>query len=157
MYFHGTADYPPGNSQGENQYYTPINEDGTPAPEFYGLLFWHEMAQAGGSQVKVRTRNGTALDAFAVAGDDGGLRVALINNGCTPLTVTVGTQRDYTSASGITLTAPGLGALSGVTLGGASVAADGTWAPAPQPVTVNGTSATIDVPAYTGAIVSYAA
>jgi hypothetical protein len=155
MYFHGTADYPPGNSQGRYEYYTPINQDSTPAPEFYGLLFWHEMAQAGGSLVRAETQNVTGLDAYAVTGDDGRLRLALVNRGSTPLTVAVHTSLAYKSASEVSLTAPALSSLSGTTLGGASVAADGTWTAHPQPVTVNGSSATIPVPAYTALVVTY--
>jgi hypothetical protein len=157
MYFHGTADYPPGNSLGLRQYYTPINQDGTPAPEYYGLLFWHEMAQAGGSLVRAATKNVTGLDAYAVTGGDGRLRLALVNRGSAALTVTVHTSLAYKTASEISLTAPALGSLSGITLGGASVAANGTWTPHPQPVTVNGSSATIAVPAYQGVIVTYSA
>jgi hypothetical protein len=157
MYFHGTADYPPGNSLGKYQYYTPINQDGTPAPEYYGLLFWHEMAQAGGSQVRAQTRNVTGLDAYAVTGGDGRLRLALINRGSTSVTVTARTELAYATASVISLTAPALNSLSGITLGGTSVAADGTWTPHPRPVGVQGTSSTITVPAYTAAIVTYSA
>jgi hypothetical protein len=155
MYFHGTADYPPGNSLGKYQYYTPINQDGTPAPEYYGLLFWHEMAQAGGSQVQAQAKNMTGLDAYAVTGTDGRLRLALINRTSTPVTVTSHTQHAYTNASQITLAAPALNALSGTTLGGASVAPDGTWTPHPRPVTINGNTSATKVPAYTGVIVTY--
>jgi hypothetical protein len=155
MYFHGTADYPPGNSLGKFQYYTPINKNGTPAPEYYGMLFWHAMAQAGGSLVRTRTTSAAGLDAYAVTADDGSLRLALINRGSTSITITAGTELSYSSASEISLTGPALNALSGTTLGGARVAADGTWTPRPQPVTVNGNSSTITVPAYAGAIVTY--
>lgn len=155
MYFHGTADYPPGNSLGKYQYYTPINQDGTPAPEYYGLLFWHEMAQAGGSQVKAQVKGMTGLDGYAVTGSDGRLRLALINRTSTSVTVTSHTEHAYSNASEISLTAPALNSLSGTTLGGATVAADGTWTPHPRPVTVNGDSSAIKVPAYTGVIVTY--
>lgn len=155
MYFHGTASYAPGNSLGLSQYYTPINEDGTPAPEFYGLLFWQQMARAGGSQVMAKTQNVTGLGAYAVTGSDGQLRLALINGGSTSITVAAHTSLAYTKASEISLTGPALNSLSGKTLGGAAVAADGTWTPHPRPVNVNGTSSTITVPAYTGMIITY--
>ena len=155
MYFHGTADYPQGSSGGKTQYYTPINANGTPAPEYYGMLFYHEMTQAGGSQVGVTTASAPNLDAHAVAGGDGELRVALINRGAAASTVTVHTALAYAQASEISLSAPALNSLARVTLGGASVAADGTWTPAPQPVTVTGSTSIIKVPAYTGVIVTY--
>ena len=155
MYFHGTADYPPGNSLGKYQYYTPINQNGTPAPEYYGLLFWHEMARAGGSLVKTQAKDMTGLDAYAATGSDGRLRLALINRTSTSVTVTSNTQHAYSNASQISLTASALNSLSGTTLGGVAIAADGTWTPHPRPVTVNGNSSTIKVPAYTGVIVTY--
>ena len=155
MYFHGTANYRQGNSGGQTEYYTPVNENGTPAPEYYGMLFYHEMAQAGGSQVAVSTAHAPGLDAYAIAGGDGSLRVALINRNSTSSTVNVQTALTYAQASEISLSAPALDSLSGVTLGGASVAADGTWIPDPQPVTVSGSTSTIAVPAYTGVIVTY--
>jgi len=155
MYFHGTANYPPGNSLGKYQYYTPINRDGTPAPEYYGLLFWHEMAHAGGSQVKAQTKNVTRLHAYAVTGNDGRLRLALINLNSVSIKVTVNTGLTYMKANGISLTAPALNSLSGTTLGGASVASNGTWAPHRQPVTVTGSLSTVTVPRHTGVIVTY--
>lgn len=155
MYFHGAADYPPGNSLGKYQYYTPINQNGRPAPEYYGLLFGHQLAQAGGTEVKAQPRNVTGLDAAAVTDSGGGLRLALVNRGAAPVTITARTGLAYASASEISLAAPALTAQTGTTLGGARVTADGTWTPSPQPVAVNGTSAAITVPAYTGMIVTY--
>ena len=155
MYFHGTANYAPGNSLGLSQCYTPINEAGTPAPEFYGLLFWQQMSGAGGSQVMAGTQNVTGLDAYAVTGGDGRLRLALVNRDSASITVAAHTSLAYTKASEISLTGPALNSLSGITLGGTAVAADGTWTPHPQPVIVNGTSSTITIPAYTGMIITY--
>lgn len=155
MYFHGTANYAPGNSGGLTQYYTPINEDGTPAPEYYGMLFYHEMTQAGGSQVTTTTANTTNLDAYAVVGSDGQLRVALVNRNGTASTVAVHTGSSYAQANEISLTAPSLSSLTGVTLGGSSVAADGTWTPTSQPVTVNGTSSAVTVPADSAVMLTY--
>lgn len=155
MYFHGVADYPKGNSGGAVQYYTPVNENGTPAPEYYGMLFYHQMALSGGSQVGVTTANAANIDAHAIAGGDGELRVALVNRNSAARSVTVHTALAYAQASEISLSAPALNSLSGVTLGGASVAANGTWTPVPQPVTVTGSTSVIQVPANTGVIVTY--
>ena len=127
MYFHGTADYPPGNSHGQVQYYTPITEDGTPAPEYYGMLFYYEVARAGGSQVAARIGNVSGVDAYAVAGSDGKLRVALVNRGSTTTPIVITTTTRYSRATEISLSAPALNSLSGVRLGKASVASDGTW------------------------------
>jgi hypothetical protein len=155
MYFHGTAGYPPGNSRGQPQYYTPITEDGAPAPEYYGMLCYYEMVHAGGSQVAASIANATNVDAYAVAGSDGKLRVALVNRSSTKSRLTITTARMYSHASEISLTAPALDSLSRVTLGGASVASDGTWTPAPQALAVAGRRATVTVPAYATMVVKY--
>jgi len=155
MYFHGTADYPPGNSLGKYQYYTPINKNGRPVPEYYGLLFSRELAQPGGTEIRAQTRNTTGLDVYAVTAGDGSLRLALINRGGASITITAHTELSYVTASEISLAAPALSARTGTTLGGARVRADGTWTPSPQPVAVNGSSSTVTVPAYTGMVVTY--
>lgn len=155
MYFHGTANYPLGNSGGQTQYYTPINYGGTPEPEYYGMLFYHEMTHAGGRLVTTATVNTTNFDAYAVVGSDSQLRVALINRGSAASTVAIQTGSSYAKADEISLAAPSVTSLIGVTLGGSSVAAGGTWAPSPRPVTVSGTTSTITVPADSGVIVTY--
>lgn len=156
IYFHGTANDAPDNWQGKLSYITPITARGTPAPEYYGLLFYHQMAQHGGSQLSITKSNVPGdLNIFAIAGNDSDLRLAIINRGGTPAALRIATTRSYARASEISLSAPYLGALSGVTLGGTRVAANGTWAPDPRPVTVHGTSSGITVPSYTGVIVTY--
>ncbi len=155
MYFHGTADYPPGNSRGQVQYYTPINDDGTPAPEYYGMLFFYEVARAGGFQVAARIANVAGLDAYAVAGSDGKLRVALVSRRSSATRIVIATARTYSRATEISLTAPALNSLSGVRLGQARVASDGTWTPAPQRVPVSSKRSTVTVPAYVSMVVTY--
>jgi hypothetical protein len=155
MYVHGTPNYPPGNSWGKLEYYAPINDNGEPAPIYYGMLFYHEVTQAGGTQVPAAIANTTNVEAYAVAGGDGKLRVALVNRNSTPVTVSVQTAASHSQASQVSLTAPALTSQSGVTLGGASVAPDGTWSPSPQPVTVSGTSSAVTVPAYTAMVITY--
>lgn len=155
MYFHGVANYPLGNSAGVNQVYTPINEDGTPAPQYYGLLFYYQLAQAAGSQVGAVATNVSNVDAFAVKGSDNNLRVALINRSATAQSITVSTASTYSHADEITMTAPSPTSLSGVTFGGSAVAADGTWTPTRQPLSLTGNSSTVNVPAYSGVVVTY--
>jgi len=155
VFFHGTADYPAGNTTGHFQYYTPINENGTPAPEYYGLLFYHEVAKGGGSQVAATTANVSNFGAYAVTGKDGTLRLALINLNGAPQALTINTANSYGHASELTLTAPSLTSLSGVTFGRASVAANGKWTPKPRPVAVNGTTSALTVPADSAVVVTY--
>lgn len=153
--FHGVADYPAGNVGGKLEYYSPIWDDGTPAPEYYGLLFFHEMTQAGGQVVAASVSNAPNLDTYGVIGADGKLRVALINRSGSHYTLTVQTDQSYTNASELTLTAPALNATSGVTFGGTAVASNGTWTPTPTPLPVSGTSLTATVPAHTAVVLTY--
>jgi hypothetical protein len=150
--FHGTANYAPGNSGGLPEDYTPINENGTPAPLYYGMLFYRDMTMAGGSAVGATASSGTAVNAYAVRGADGKLRVALVNLTTSAQTVSVTTQGTYANAFSITLQAPALDSLSGVTLGGAAVASDGTWTQKTRAVVP---SAPITVPADQAVIVTY--
>jgi hypothetical protein len=151
---HGVPNFPPGNTSGKLEYFAPIDQSGRPAPEYYGLLFYHAVTHAGGSEVAVSTTRATSLDAFAVAGSDGKLRVALLNRAAAPVPVTLQTDSAYARAGEISLTAPSLSSLSGVTLGGASVAPDGTWAPRPRPVALHGHRATVLVPPYEAIVVT---
>ena len=158
MYLQGVDNFQKGNSGGAIQYYTPINLDGTPAPEYYGLLFYNQMTAAGGNTVAVNpTGTTTGVDAYAVASGSG-LKLALLNRNAGAETLALNTADGYTAATYITLSAPALNALSGVTLGGRSVATDGTWGADPlaeTPLSLNGVSTTISVPADSAVIVSY--
>jgi hypothetical protein len=153
--FHGVADYPPGNISGKLQYYTPIWDDGTPAPEYYGLLFYHQVTQAGGHLVTTTAAHAPNLDVYGVVGTDGKLRVALVNRSNNKYALTVHTDKSYTSATQLTMKAPTLKSTSGVTFGGATVASNGTWTPTATKLKVSGTSLHVVVPAYTGMVITY--
>ena len=159
LYFHGVANFANGNSHGEVQYYTPINSDGSPAPEYYGMLFFDQMTKDSGATVKVgRSSTATYVDAYAVISSTG-LRVALFNRNATAQTINLNTTNQYGQASYIALTAPSITSATGITLGGSATAADGSWTPssaATTPVALTGgRSTTLTIPAYTGLIVSY--
>jgi hypothetical protein len=153
--FHGAPDYPPGNKGGTLEYFSPILDNGTPAPEYYGLLFYHEMTLAGGHLVTATVNNATDLDAYGVVGTDRKLRVALVNRSGTRYKVTINTDVPYAHAQKITLKAPALDSTSGVTLGAASVATNGTFQPIPAHLKVDGTSLSVTVAPNTGTILTY--
>jgi hypothetical protein len=155
MYFHGTADFPPGNSLGRVQYYTPIDDDGAPAPEYYGLLFVHQLLRTGGEQVAATAGHASGVDPYAVLGPDGTLRLALVNRTGASVALTVRTRHRYARASELALSAPSVSALSGVVLGGAGVAGDGSWAGRTRPVGVGGRSSTVTVRPYSALLVTY--
>ena len=118
------------NHLGRISYYTPIGDDlqghYSAAPEYYGLLAF---AQAGkGETIAAQCEAGSVnLTAHAVRQSSSQLCVAIINKD---------QARDATVAiKGVAgagarmmrLTAPSLTAMSGITLGGASVDGQGNW------------------------------
>jgi hypothetical protein len=150
--------------------YTPISDDlkghyGA-APEYYGLLAFAQMPMGIMSPVTVEA-NGVNLTAWSIPDirRKGGRAVTIINKD--------GSQDADLSIKGIDmvgpdikpnvemkqgrvmrLTGPALNARDGVTLGGVSVAADGTWTGAKhEPVRVANNSASLHVPAASAALV----
>jgi hypothetical protein len=152
IYFHGTADYKPGNSAGILNYYSPITATGTPTPLYYGLLLASQLTQTGGNQVQATASGG--VSAYAVMGASGSLQIALINLTAAAETVPITTANDYASAAEITLAGPSLTSLTGVTLGGTAVASDGSWTSAPVAVPVSGNTMTVALPADSAAIIT---
>jgi hypothetical protein len=110
--------------------FTPLYFDGEeyrPAAEYYGMLFFH---QAGtGHPIPVTADPTAGISIHSVLDDDGTLHVALINRDLSqPMTVVIPVNGVGT-ASVMRLSAPSVTAASGMTLGGAEVAPDGSWNP----------------------------
>jgi hypothetical protein len=140
-------------------YYTPLcaptAADATAGdlaaqPEYYGLAAVH---QAGtGNFLTVTNPDSTNVHAYAVEHTDGTMTVVLDNfqdpasNGASTLQLDLGA--DYTSGKQVNLTASGLTAQTGITLGGQTVQSNGTLpTPTATPFTVNGSTVTVTVPA----------
>ena len=99
-----------------------------PAPLYYGMLFFSRAAQ--GRLVATDAKTDANLVAHGVLGADGKLRVTLVNKDLTKsiaASVTVGGK--FTKGQALRLTAPSVDATTDVTFAGATVHADGTWAP----------------------------
>jgi hypothetical protein len=141
--FMGVCGHPTVN--GKNSYYTPVcaanDADAlakvlSAAPEFYGLWMANHL---GPGEFLPTTVAGGPVVAFAVKGDDGATRVALIEASATGGSVPV--KIDLAGATGpariLHMTGPALDAASGVKIQGASVGRDGrlvTGAPEELPV-----------------------
>jgi uncharacterized protein (TIGR03437 family) len=113
--------------------YTPIAVSGstiTARPLYYALLFFG--AAAHGRVVPVDVNAGSVnVTSFGVLDNDGTLRVTVINkdqalSAEAQISPILG---GFQNASVLRLSAPTLTEKTNITLGGASVAADGTWAP----------------------------
>jgi hypothetical protein len=144
-----------GNSAG----YTPIADHSGAViearPEYYGLLFF---TLAGpGTLLETQLSAGTVdVTAYAVRSDSGGLNLMLVNKDISQnLTITIETNQSIQRATLQTMTGPNLAATSGVTIQGATVNQDGSFAPAgPDTLTPSGTQTTCFIPALSAVLIS---
>ena len=131
--------------------YSPLVDNGTSVnmvgPEFYALKIF-SLLPPGNVIPAVITPASTNFTAYGVRQADGAIS-ALLNNKATTNTVAVSVNLGpyVTSAQLIELTAPSLYSISGITLGGASITANATWAGGVQAVlaATNG-QLTVNVP-----------
>jgi hypothetical protein len=144
-----------GNSAG----YTPIADDSggviEARPEYYGLLFF---TLAGpGTLLETQLSAGSVdVTAYAVRTASGGLNLILVNKDTIQnLTITIETNQSIQRATLQTMTGPNLAATSGVTIQGATVNKDGSFAPeSPDPLTPSGTQTTCFIPALSAVLIS---
>ncbi len=141
--------------------YTPISDDLAghygAAPEYYGLLAFAMAAK--GEQIAVGLdTGGINLTAYATRQKSGALTLTVINKD-----ISRDAALDITGAGALRhaevtrLAAPSLAATSGATLGGASVAADGTWnGGRSEPVRIAGGKLLLNVPAGSAALIALA-
>lgn len=139
--------------------YTPIAVSGssiTARPLYYALLVFG--AAARGRMVPVNLNPGRInLTAYGVLDSDGTLRVTVINKDqALGASAQIVPGAGYTNAGVLRLAAPSMTEKTAITLGGASVAADGTWSPAQleQPIGKSGVF-TVDAPPASAVVVSF--
>jgi hypothetical protein len=148
---------------GKNDYYTPIcaasaaDEHAkvmTAGPEFYGL--WMATHLGPGQFLSATASGANNLVAYAVKGDDGALRVALIEKSATGSKLMVQVMLGATgTAEVLRLTAPSLTAPDGITVQGASLGRDGRLTPgAPDRVPIANGALTIDLATGSAALIS---
>ena len=120
---------------------------------YYGMLYFRQAAQGRVIPLKLASE-GVNLTSHAVLGDDGLLRVALINKDLAKhAKVGIKLANRSDQATVMRLSAPAADAKTGITLGGSGVASDGTWQPKPsEPVTASEGKFQIDVPAASAAM-----
>jgi hypothetical protein len=144
-----------GNSAG----YTPIADHSGAVidvrPEYYGLLLF---ALAGpGTLLKTQLSAGTVdVTAYAVRAESGGLNLIFVNKDTIHnLTIAIETNQRIQRATMQTMTGPNLEATSGVTIQGATVDKDGSFAPGSlDPLTFWGTQTTCFIPALSAVLIS---
>jgi len=116
-----------------NGSYTPIqaSSEGVSARPLYDGLLLFQLASSGRIVPIKLVSGGIDVNAYAVLAADGTLRVIVVNEDASNdalVSITPGSA--YTRALALSLTAPALDSTTGFPLGGAAVAADGTWSPA---------------------------
>lgn len=164
-YFHGTV-LQCDTGKPLFMYYTPLCAPtaadataGTLAaqPEYYGLATLHQIG--AGSFLNLSNPAWATVRAYAVKHADGTMTVVLDNvsdpasNGATTLQLSLGAT--FTSGSRVDLTASALTAKTGITLGGQTVQSNGTLpAPTATPLSVNGSTLTVSVPAGTASLLT---
>ncbi len=144
-----------GNSPG----YTPIADDSGAVidarPEYYGLLLF---ALAGtGTLLQTQLSAGSVdATAYAVRTPSGGLNLILVNkDSLQGLTLTIQANQTIQTASMQIMTGPSLAAISGVTIQGAPMNNDGSFAPASaDTLTPAGRQTTCFIPALSAALIS---
>lgn len=124
-------------------------------PTYYGMLLFHQAAR--GRVVPVDCATAINLTAHAVLGDDGKLRVALINKDLKQAaTVSIQAGQAFAKAGIWQLSAPAVTARDGITFAGSAVAPDGTWTPQPlAPVTFADGKCDVTVPSASAALITF--
>jgi hypothetical protein len=143
-----------GNSPG----YTPIADDSGAViearPEYYGLLLF---TLAGPGQLLETQLSAGNVDvtAYALRTANGGLSLMLVNKDTVRnLTLTIQTNQRIETATMQTMTGPSLSATSGVTIQGATVNKDGSFAPgSPVTLTASASQTTCYIPALSATLI----
>ena len=118
-----------GGGQG---FYTPIAGGGTQPfearPLYYGMLFFKEFAQ--GAMIPVNLAAGNSnVSAYASLAPSRKLHIAVINKNENDVHVDISAEGLRGAAQCLTLRAPAIDSTVGVTFGGGTVTADGSWIP----------------------------
>jgi hypothetical protein len=127
-------------------------------PEWYALLLARSLL--GDEPVQTTVAGGErTLTAGAFVSASGDVHVVLVNftpNGMHPALVRLRVPREFRAGTILRLTAPGLRARTGVTLGGRPVSAQGTWSPSTALPRVSSERGTLELsmPASSAALVT---
>jgi hypothetical protein len=144
---------------GNSADYTPISDDSGAViearPEYYGMLLF-TMAGPGSLLQTQLSAGGVEATAYAIRGANGGLNLIVVNkDALQSITLTIETNQSIRTATQQTMTGPSLAAIAGVTIQGATVNSDGSFAPAiAETLTPTGTQTTCDIPALSAVLIS---
>jgi hypothetical protein len=121
-------------------------------PVYYSSLLLQQLGTA--TFTTVTNNSLSKLRAYALRNGTQ-LKLVLVNVTTAALGTTVQLGQKYTSGNTVALTAPSLTSKTGITLGGHFVGKDGSFAGvAPTPLSVNGSSLTLNLPAASATVVT---
>jgi Glycosyl hydrolase family 79 C-terminal beta domain len=165
-YEHGTV-VECGSAKPLYMYYTPLCAptaadaaagDLAAQPEYYGLAAVHEIGT--GDFLDVTNPDSANVHAYAIRHSNGTVAVVLddfqdpSSNGATSLQLDL--PASFGSGDEVDLTASGLSATSGITLGGQTVQSDGDLAaPTETPISVDGDTVTVSIPAGSAELLTF--
>jgi hypothetical protein len=139
--------------------YTPIADDSggviEARPEYYGMLLF-TLAGPGTLLATQLSAGSVDVTAYAVRTASGGLNLIVVNKDeLQNLTLTIQTSQSIQTATLQSMTGSSLAATSGVTIQGATVNQDGSFAPAsPTTLTPSATGTICYIPALTAALIT---
>jgi hypothetical protein len=139
--------------------YTPIADDSGAViearPEYYGLLLF-SMAGTGTLLETMLSAGSVDVTAYAIRTPTGGLNIILVNKDTLQnLILTIRANQLVNTASMQTMAGSSLAAISGVTIQGATMNSDGSFAPASAgTLTPAGDQTTCFLPALSAALIS---
>jgi hypothetical protein len=145
-----------GNAPG----YTPIADDSGAVievrPEYYGLLLFSMAGPGDLLQTQLSVGGGVDAAAYAVRSANGTLNLVVVNKDeLQSLNLTIETPQTIRTATLQTMTGSSLAALTGVTIGGATVNSDGSFAPAsPETLPASENQAICTIQALSAALIS---
>jgi hypothetical protein len=139
--------------------YSPIGDDEhghhSAKPEYYGMLAF-SLAAKGQLLAVESDANSPEIKTYATQSSPGALALTLINKGASApvITVNLGEHTKAKQASLIRLSGPAIDSKTGIKLGGAEVAPDGTWkAAGTEVLRVKSGQLAITLPPYSAAVV----
>jgi hypothetical protein len=121
-------------------------------PLYYGILLFGLAAHGSLYPTQV-SGAASGLNAYAVDESDGSIAIIVVNSGANAIALSIDCGRAVGVAGVLALTAPALDSTSGVELGGAAVAIDGTWVPTEHSATASGSVVTLTLAPTSAALV----
>jgi Glycosyl hydrolase family 79 C-terminal beta domain len=138
--------------------YNVIDNNGVPTPLYYGLLFFHTLAQTPKSAIaNVSLQTPLMVSAYEVMDGQKAARMMLMNRELkNDAEVEIRLDAPYKTIQLIRLTAPSIDAKSNITLGGRGISDQGTWSASKvESIEVNGASVSVTVPRGSAVEVSF--